>query len=181
MLIERAQRGHTVVRLKGGDPVSCLDAAERRPKRSPVRAYLSRSFPGVTSAVGIAAYSGIPLTHRDHTSVVSIVTGHKAEAIDWERFGNSETLVILMGLATFDAIAARIIAGGRSPETPAVAVRWGTRPDQQTVEGTLATLPALIREQGLKPPATIIVGDVAACVRAAIGLKGCRCSDSASR
>lgn len=159
MLIARAEAGDIVVRLKGGDPYLFGRGGEE----AEALAEAGVSFevvPGVTSAVGIAAYSGIPLTHRDHTSVVSIVTGHNAESIDWERFGNSETLVILMGLAAFEAIAARIIAGGRSPETPAVAVRWGTRPDQKTIEGTLATLPGLLRESGLKPPATIIVGGV---------------------
>jgi uroporphyrinogen III methyltransferase/synthase len=74
--------------------------------------------------------------------------------------GTSETLVIYMGLSQFDEIAARIIAGGRSASTPAMAVRWGTRPDQEVVTGTLATLPGLIHERGVKPPATIIVGAV---------------------
>ncbi len=159
MLIERVQSGHTVVRLKGGDPYLFGRGGEEAEALASAGVPFE-VIPGVTSAVGIAAYSGIPLTHRDHTSVVSIVTGHNADSIDWERFGNSETLVILMGLATFDTISARIMAGGRSPQTPAVAIRWGTRPDQQTVEGTLATLPRMIHEQGLKPPATIIVGGV---------------------
>ncbi len=159
MLIERARQGQTVVRLKGGDPYLFGRGGEEAEALADAGVPFE-VVPGVTSAAGIAAYSGIPLTHRDHTSVVSIVTGHAAEQIDWERFGQSETLVILMGLAQFEIIAAKIIAGGRSPETPAVVVRWGTRPDQQTIEGTLRSLPGLIRHAQLKPPATIIVGEV---------------------
>src|SRR5439155_6732030 len=76
------------------------------------------------------------------------------------KVGAAETLVIFMGLTTFGDIAREIIARGRSPETPAIAVRWATRPDQQTLVGTLATLPGMIGQSGLKPPATIIVGEV---------------------
>jgi uroporphyrinogen III methyltransferase/synthase len=116
--------------------------------------------PGVTSPLGIAAYCGVPLTHRDHTSVVSFVTGHDPAAIDWDRVGRSETLVILMGVTTIGVIAQKIIARGRSPLTPAMAVRWGTRPDQRTVTGTLADIASRVEAAGLKPPATIIVGEV---------------------
>jgi uroporphyrinogen III methyltransferase/synthase len=99
----------------------------------------------------------VPLTHRAHSSAVSIVTGHDARVIDC----HADTLVILMGLTYFDVIARQLIAGGRAPDTPAIAVRWGTRPDQETLVGTLATLPGLIEAHGMKPPATIIVGEVA--------------------
>src|SRR4029077_5584219 len=116
--------------------------------------------PGVTSPLGIAAYAGVPLTHRGHTSVVTFVTGHDVAGIDWSKVGQAETLVIFMGLTTFDQIAREIIARGRSAATPAMAVRWGTRPDQETISGTLATLPGQIQARGLKPPATIIVGEV---------------------
>ena len=102
----------------------------------------------------------MPLTHREHTSAVTFVTGHAVEAIDWDKVGHAETLVIFMGLTTFPEIARELIARGRSPETPAMAVRWATRPDQETLVGTLATLPGLIAARGLKPPATIIVGEV---------------------
>jgi uroporphyrinogen III methyltransferase/synthase len=80
--------------------------------------------------------------------------------IDWTKVGTAETLVIFMGLSHVDEIAAKILEGGRASSTPAMAVRWGTRPDQEVIEGTLATLPGLIHERGLKPPATIIVGEV---------------------
>jgi uroporphyrinogen III methyltransferase/synthase len=89
---------------------------------------------------------------------VTFVTGHAVDQIDWDKVGHSETLVILMGLTTFPQISRELIARGRAPETPAMAVRWATRPDQETVTGTLATLPGLVG--GMKPPATIIVGEV---------------------
>lgn len=159
MLIDRARTGHTVVRLKGGDPYLFGRGGEE----AEALAFAHIPFevvPGVTSPAGISAYAGIPLTHRSHTSVVSIVTGHESDTIDWNRVGQAETLVVMMGLSNFERIAQGIIAGGRSPETPAAAIRWGTRPDQCVIEGTLATLPALIHARGLKPPATIIVGEV---------------------
>jgi uroporphyrinogen III methyltransferase/synthase len=151
MMIERARRGLTVVRLKGGDPFIFGRGGEE-----------AEALPGVTSPLGIAAYTGVPLTHRDHTKVVTFVTGHDASAIDWSKIGATETLVIFMGIFAFDEIARALIAHGRAPETPAMAVRWGTRPDQQTLAGTLATLPALIHQHDLKPPATIVIGEVVA-------------------
>src|SRR5207248_6140662 len=93
-------------------------------------------------------------------SVVTFITGHSVGNIDWSKVGASETLVIFMGLSQFDEIAAHIIAGGRAAATPAMAVRWGTRPDQEVIAGTLETLPRLIHEHSMKPPATIIVGEV---------------------
>jgi len=159
MLIERARRGLTVVRLKGGDPFlfgrGGEEAEALRDAGIPFEV-----VPGVTSPLGIAAYTGVPLTHRDHTSVVTFVTGHAVGSIDWSKVGLAETLVIFMGLTTFSEIARELIARGRPPETPAMAVRWATRPDQETVTGTLAELPDLIARRGLKPPATIIVGEV---------------------
>ncbi|HVW09346.1 MAG TPA: uroporphyrinogen-III C-methyltransferase [Bryobacteraceae bacterium] len=159
LLIERARRGLTVVRLKGGDPFIFGRGGEEAEALA-LAGIPFEVIPGVTSPLGIAAYTGVPLTHRDHTSVVTFTTGHDVMKIDWTKVGTAETLVIFMGISHFDEIAAKILEGGRSVETPAMAVRWGTRPDQEVIEGTLATLPALIHERGLKPPATIIVGDV---------------------
>jgi len=158
-MIERARRGLTVVRLKGGDPFIFGRGGEEAEALADAGIPFE-VVPGVTSPLGIAAYTGVPLTHRNHTSVVTFVTGHSVDQIDWSKIGSAETLVIFMGLTTFPQIAAEIMARGRSPETPAIAVRWGTRPDQETVAGTLATLPRLLQERGLKPPATIIVGEV---------------------
>ncbi len=159
MLIERARRGRTVVRLKGGDPFIFGRGGEEAEALADAGIPFE-VVPGVTTPLGIAAYTGVPLTHREHTSAVTFVTGHAVEAIDWDKVGHSETLVIFMGLTQIPAIARELMARGRSPETPAMAVRWATRPDQETLAGTLATLPGLIAERGMKPPATIVIGEV---------------------
>jgi len=159
MLIDRARRGLTVVRLKGGDPFLFGRGGEEAEALADAGIPFE-VVPGVTTPLGIAAYSGVPLTHREHTSAVTFVTGHAVEQIDWSKLGQAETLVIFMGLTTFTDIAGALIASGRAPDTPAMAVRWATRPDQETVTGTLGTLPALIAARGMKPPATIVVGEV---------------------
>jgi len=161
MLIERARRGQTVVRLKGGDPFIFGRGGEE------VEALTTAGIPfeivpGVTTALGLAAYSGVPLTHREHTSAVTFVTGHSVAAIDWSKVGASETIVLFMGLVNFPEIARELIRYGRSAATPAMAVRWATRPDQQTIVGTLGDLAARIEEAGMKPPATIVIGEVVA-------------------
>ncbi len=159
MLVDRARRGGTVVRLKGGDPFIFGRGGEE------IEALAAAGIPfeiipGVTTPLGIAAYTGVPLTHREHTSAVTFVTGHNVEAIDWSKVGASETIVLFMGLMNFPAIARELIAHGRSESTPAMAVRWATRPDQQTIVGTLGNLAE--RVTGLKPPATIVIGEVVA-------------------
>src|SRR6185503_14751740 len=159
MLIERARRGLTVVRLKGGDPFIFGRGGEEAEALADAGVPFE-IVPGVTVPLGIAAYTGVPLTHREHTSAVTFVTGHAAGNIDWDKVGHAETLVIFMGLTTFPDIARELIARGRSQDTPAMAVRWATRPDQETLCATLATLSALIEERHLKPPATIVVGEV---------------------
>lgn len=159
LLIERARRGLNVVRLKGGDPFIFGRGGEEAEALAEAGVPFE-VVPGVTSPLGIAAYTGVPLTHRDHTSVVTFITGHDVLKIDWTKAGTAETLVIFMGLSQFEEIARRIIAAGRNADTPAMAVRWGTRADQEVVTGTLETLPRLIHERGLRPPATIIVGEV---------------------
>ena len=161
LLVEHARRGRTVVRLKGGDPYifgrggeeaeALVDAGVR-----------FEVVPGVSSATGVAAYAGFPLTHREHTSAVTFVTGHEAERIDWNRLGVAETLVLFMGLTSFGEIARRLIAAGRSAATPAAAVRWGTRPDQRVLTGTLGDLAERIASEDLRPPALVIVGEVVA-------------------
>src|ERR1041385_774575 len=123
MLVERARRGLTVVRLKGGDPFIFGRGGEEA--EACVEAGIPfEVIPGVTTPLGIAAYTGVPLTHRDHTSAVTFVTGHAVEAIDWDRVGHVDTLVVFMGLTHFAAIARELTAGARDPETPAMAVPW---------------------------------------------------------
>jgi len=161
MLIERARRDLNVVRLKGGDPFIFGRGGEEA--EALVEAGVEfEVVPGVTSPLGIAAYSGVPLTHREHTKVVTFVTGHDVHAIDWSKVGQSETLVIFMGIFSIHEIAAEIMRHGRSGETPAICVRWGTRADQETVTGTLATIAGRIDQAHVKPPATVIIGEVVA-------------------
>ena len=119
--------------------------------------------PGITSAIGAPAYAGIPVTHRGTSTHFTVVTGHEDPAkgsadVDWEALAKAGgTLVILMGAGRVGDIAARLVAGGRPPETPVAAVRNGTRADQQTVRATLAT----IADAGVRAPAAIVVGEVA--------------------
>ena len=161
LLVDRGRRGLNVVRLKGGDPFLFGRGGEEAEALADAGIPFE-VVPGVTSPLGIAAYTGVPLTHRDHTSVVTFITGHDVEKIDWSKVGTSDTLVVFMGLSHFDEIASRLIAAGRAPATPAMVVRWGSRPDQEVITGNLENLPGLIHAHALKPPATIIVGEVVA-------------------
>jgi uroporphyrinogen III methyltransferase / synthase len=159
LMIELARAGRTVVRLKGGDPFIFGRGGEE--VEALADAGISYEVvPGVTAPLGIAATTGVPLTHREHTSAVTFVTGHCVESVDWSRIGLSETLVVFMGLQHLGEIVDKLVAAGRSPETPAMAVRWGTRPDQRTVTGRLADLPRVVADAHLLPPATVIIGDV---------------------
>ena len=114
MLIERARRGQTVVRLKGGDPLIFGRGGEEMEALT-AAGIPFEIVPGVTTPLGLAAYSCVPLTHRDHTSAVTFVTGHSVEAIDWSKVGASETIVVFMGLVNFPVIARELIRHGRSP------------------------------------------------------------------
>ncbi len=159
MLVSRALAGCIVVRLKGGDPLIFGRGGEELDAL--VNAGIPfEVVPGVTTPLGIAAYTGVPLTHREHTSAVTFVTGHNVDQIDWGRVGASETVVIFMGLTSLPAISRELIANGRSADTPAMAVRWATRPDQETVAGTLGDLAERVANAGMKPPATIVIGEV---------------------
>jgi uroporphyrinogen III methyltransferase / synthase len=159
MLIERARRGLTVVRLKGGDPLIFGRGGEEAEALADAGVPFEL-VPGVTVPLGIGAYAGVPLTHRGRSTSVSFVAGHEVDAVDWKTVGQADTLVIFMGVSAFAEIARELIAAGRSPETPAIAVRWATRPDQESIEGTLASLPQLMTARGMKPPATIVIGEV---------------------
>lgn len=165
VMVARAKQGRTIVRLKGGDPFIFGRGGEE----AEVLAEAGIQFevvPGVTSAVAAPAYAGIPLTHRLYTSTVAFVTGHedptkKHSSIDWSKLATGVgTLVFLMGVKNLAKIAERLMAAGRDPETPVAVVRWGTTPQQTTVVGTLDTIVAEVQAADLKPPATIVVGEV---------------------
>jgi len=159
LLVEHARAGRRVVRLKGGDPFLFGRGGEEAEALSEAGIPF-QVIPGVSAALGAAAYAGIPLTHRQLASVVSFVTGHEVDKIDWNRVGASETIAVFMGLVSFPEIARRLMAAGRSASTPAAAIRWATRPDQRVLIGTLGDLADQITRHRLKPPAMIIVGEV---------------------
>ncbi len=159
LLVEKARQGKCVVRLKGGDPYIFGRGGEEAEALAQAGVPFE-VVPGVTVPLGMAAYCGVPLTHREHTSAVTFVTGHSVEAIDWERVGHVETLVVFMGLTHIRAIAGELMRHGKRPETPALAVRWATRPDQETIVGTLADIADRVERAGMKPPASFIIGDV---------------------
>ena len=122
--------------------------------------------PGVTSAIAAAAYAGIPLTHRKLAATLAFVTGHEdphkeESSIEWESLaGGIGTLVFFMGVKNLPDITQKLIANGKSPETPVALIRWGTTPAQKTVTGNLDNINARVKEAGLKAPAIIVVGDV---------------------
>lgn len=159
LLVAKASQGKIVVRLKGGDPFIFGRGGEEA--EALVDAGIPfEVVPGVTTALGIAAYCGVPLTHREHTSAVTFVTGHNVDAIDWGKIGHAETLVLFMGLTHVRGIAAELIAKGKDPATPALAVRWATRPDQQTITGTIADIADKAEAEKLRPPVTFVIGEV---------------------
>jgi uroporphyrinogen III methyltransferase/synthase len=162
LLVERGRAGQAVVRLKGGDPFVFGRGGEE------VQALITAGVPfevvpGITSAVAVPAYAGIPVTHRGLSSSFTVVTGHSRQSLErevsWAALGASaDTLVVLMGVAHRAEIAERLMAAGRSPDTPVAAVSAGTRLDQRTLRTTLAGLGGL----HIRPPATIVIGEVAA-------------------
>jgi uroporphyrinogen III methyltransferase/synthase len=165
LLVRLGREGKTVVRLKGGDPYVFGRGGEEA--LALVEAGLPfEVVPGVTSGIAAPAYAGIPVTHRGLSTSVALVTGHedptKEESdVDWAKIANgAETLVLYMGIGRLREISSGLIAGGRAPETPAAVVRWGTRPEQETVVGTLSDIAEKVAAANLKPPAVTVVGDV---------------------
>lgn len=163
LLVDRGRTSRTVVRLKGGDPTVFARGGEEA--QALAAAGVPFEFvPGVTSAIAVPAYAGIPVTQRFSSTSFTVVTGHEDPSIgeegsvDWDAVARvGGTIVILMGVARIGRICERLIAAGRPVDTPAAAVMWGTRPEQRTVRATLGT----IADHPLDPPATIVIGAVA--------------------
>jgi len=165
LLIEHARAGRCVVRLKGGDPF----VFGRGGEEASACAEAGVAFeivPGVSSALAALAYAGIPVTDRRHAASFAVVTGHKdptrvSEAMRWAELGRAaDTLVILMGMRNLDAIARKLIDGGRAAQTPAAAIMHGTLAAQRCVVAPLGSLAARVAEAGLGAPSTVVVGDV---------------------
>ncbi len=163
VLVDRGAAGKTVVRLKGGDPFVFGRGGEEAEALA-AAGVAFEVVPGITSAIAAPAYAGIPVTHRGLSTHVTVVTGHEDPAkgttdTDWAALARAGgTLVILMGAGHLADIAARLVEGGRPPDTPVAAVRWGTLPAQRTIRATLAT----VADAGVRAPSAIIVGKVAA-------------------
>ena len=163
LLVDLAREGLSVVRLKGGDPFIFGRGGEEL--ETLVASDIPfEVIPGVTAAAGCPAYSGSPLTHRDHAQAPTFVTGHLKDGsvnLDWPALARPcHTIVFYMGIGAAAEICRQMISHGLPPTTPAAVVRNGTLPDQQTLLATLGTLPERINESEIKPPALIIVGSV---------------------
>jgi len=164
VLVKEARLHRNVVRLKGGDPFIFGRGAEEA-------AYLKKKninfeiVPGVTSAIAVPAYAGIPLTERSKNSTVGFITGHEDptkpnSSIDWNALVKAlGTMVFLMGAGNLDSIVKRLVAGGKPKDTPVAVIRWGTTPKQKTVVGTLKNIVKLSRKNRISPPAIIVVGE----------------------
>jgi len=165
LIVIRALEGRDVVRLKGGDPFVFGRGGEEAEELDAVRVPFE-VVPGISAALGAAASTGIPLTHRECASSVTLATAHAAvedgdgmPPLDVPKEG---TVVFYMGLGRIEATCSALVAGGRAPETPAAVVSRATLPDERVVVGTLADVAARVRDAGLEPPALLIVGDVVA-------------------
>jgi len=164
LLAREALEGHTVARLKGGDPFIFGRGGEEA-EVLVEQGVPFEVIPGVTSAIAVPAYAGIPLTHRGLTSTVAFVTGHEDPTkdksdIDWQALTGIGTLVFLMGVKNIGQITEALISHGKSPDTPAALIRRGTTPQQKIITGTLATIVEIAQANHFKPPAILVVGPV---------------------
>ncbi|MFA4916926.1 MAG: uroporphyrinogen-III C-methyltransferase [Syntrophales bacterium] len=164
LLLKEAESGLVVARLKGGDPFIFGRGGEEA--QALARAGIPfEVIPGVTSAVAVPAYAGIPLTHRLYTSSVAFVTGQQDPTIDernidWEALARMETLVILMGVKNLSHIVSHLIKCGKDAHTPSALIRWGTTADQETITSPLKDIVAKAEARHFSPPAILVVGHV---------------------
>lgn len=176
LLIEKVQDNAIVVRLKGGDPFIFGRGGEEMQDLVNVGVSVE-VVPGITSGIAAPAYAGIPLTHRDYSSSVTFVTGHEAAGkyrpiVNWQAIAHSsETIVIYMGVHNLPYIVEQLHSAGLSLDTPVALVRWGTRPEQEELIGTLQTITAKVEETGFTAPAIAVIGQV---VNLHNLLSGCR-------
>ena len=162
VLIAHARAGHEVVRLKGGDPFVFGRGGEEAEALGDAGIPFE-IVPGVSSAVAVPAYAGIPLTHRKFASSFAVITGHEARkpnsAVDWAKLATAvDTLVILMGLTNLPIIVRKLIEHGRSPQTPVAVIASGTTSEQEVVVGILTDI--VEKSARIEAPASIVVGDV---------------------
>ena len=167
LLLDLAGRGLSVVRLKGGDPfIFGRGGEEAESLRKAGIQY--EVVPAVTAALGCAAYSGIPLTHREWSSAVTFISGHEcpgkeASMVNWEAHAKSgSTLVLYMAMGRLAEICDQLVQNGRAGSTPVCVVQWGTTSKQRSVRGTLVDITDRVKEAEIGPPAVVIIGEVAA-------------------
>lgn len=164
LIIQKAKEGGVVVRLKGGDPFVFGRGGEEV-EALVVNGISFEVIPGISSSIAAPMYAGIPLTHRDYAASVAIITGHRAgdaeKHVDWVKIAHAvDTMVILMGVESLEGIVDKLLTGGISPNRSVAMVESGTLPQQRTIIATLGTIIAKSRENNLKPPAVIIIGEV---------------------
>src|SRR3990172_10567145 len=165
LMVKFAKKKKNVIRLKGGDPFIFGRGGEEAEflRANKIKFEL---IPGITSGIGSAEYSGIPLTHRDHSSSVVFVTGHEdakktKTSVKWKKLATSvDTIVIMMGLARLDMICKNLISGGMDKKTPVAVIQEGTTPKHRMVKGNLDTISHIVKQAKIKPPSIIIVGKV---------------------
>jgi uroporphyrinogen III methyltransferase/synthase len=165
LIVQKAKEGKTVVRLKGGDPFIFGRGGEE------VEALVVENIdfeviPGISSSVAAPMYAGIPLTHRDYAASVAIITGHRAgdaeKPVDWVKIANAvDTMVILMGVESLEGIVDKLLKGGINPNRSVAMIESGTLPQQRTIIATLGTIKKKSKENNLKPPSVILIGEVA--------------------
>lgn len=165
LLLEKARAGKTVVRLKGGDPFVFGRGGEEAQWLTE-HGIAWEVVPGITSAIAVAAYAGIPVTHRDVTGSFHIITGHESDTTgvpetDWAALARTGgTIVILMGVRNLPVIARTLMENGMDPETPLALIRWGTMAEQETMVSRLSHVEGDMETAGMKPPAICVIGHV---------------------
>ncbi len=164
-MLYHAKSMKKVVRLKGGDPIIFGRGGEEAQflKRHSIKYEI---IPGITSGIGSATYSGIPLTYRGHSSSVVFVTGHEdplkeTESVRWQNLAKSvDTIVIMMGLSRIRTICSELARGGMDLETPVSVIQNGTTTKHKMITGTISDIADIVEESGISPPANIIIGSV---------------------
>jgi uroporphyrin-III C-methyltransferase len=165
LLIEKAAKGNTVIRLKGGDP--CIFG--RVGEEAEVLAENGIPYeivPGITSGIAAPAYAGIPVTHRDYASSFAIVTGHsrtenEEDHLNWSALAQGiDTIAFYMGIKNLNYICTRLIEHGKNPNTKAAIIQWGTTAQQKTITGNLKNIEELAAKAGISHPAIVLIGDV---------------------
>ncbi len=164
VIYEKAMEYDKVVRLKGGDPLVFGRGGEEA-KYLRERGVKFEFIPGVTSAISVPAYAGIPVTHRGVAVSFKVVTGHETpnkqhSQVDWESMKADETIIFLMGLHNLRTIAENLIKIGRPEDTPCAVISKGTTPEQKSVTGTLADIHIKVKDADIQTPALIVVGKV---------------------